>query len=336
MTNKITLASVSTVDPSIVTTINNNNALITTAINNTLSRDGTSPNTMAADLDLNGYHILNLPAPAGNTSPVRQADLTTNSVLSFGQTSTKIGLTPVAGTASTAMHSDSVLAIDQSIAPTWTGAHTFSSGALTVGDSIQRLTSGGTTTLTMPASGTVVSTTDTQTLTNKTLTSPVTNTPTINSPTITGGALVSTTINNAIIGGTTPAAGSFTTVSGSTSILSSGSSGGVGYKTGAGTAVTQGTNKATGVTANTVTGQITTSGSTLSANGAIAFVITNSSIAVNDVILLNIQSGATSGGYTYHISNVSSGAATVQLKNMTSGLSDTIKFNYAIIKGVSS
>jgi hypothetical protein len=50
--------------------------------------------------------------------------------------------------------------------------------------------------------GDVVGTSDTQTLTNKTLTS----------PTISGG-----TINNAIIGGTTAAAGTFTTLSGTTS-----------------------------------------------------------------------------------------------------------------------
>jgi len=50
--------------------------------------------------------------------------------------------------------------------------------------------------------------TNTATLTNKTLTS-----PTVNTPTVSGG-----TINNTVIGGTTPAAGSFTTVSASTSV----------------------------------------------------------------------------------------------------------------------
>ena len=56
---------------------------------------------------------------------------------------------------------------------------------------------------TIPTSKTLVTTDDTQTLTNKTLTSPA-----INTGTISGG-----TINNAVIGGTTAAAGSFTTLS---------------------------------------------------------------------------------------------------------------------------
>lgn len=43
-----------------VSAINANNALIETAMENTLSRDGTTPNTMSANLDLNSHRILNL------------------------------------------------------------------------------------------------------------------------------------------------------------------------------------------------------------------------------------------------------------------------------------
>lgn len=39
--------------------INYNYSLITTAFNNTLSLDGSTPNAMQADLDMNGYSILN-------------------------------------------------------------------------------------------------------------------------------------------------------------------------------------------------------------------------------------------------------------------------------------
>ena len=59
---------------SAVTRINNNNALIETALENTLSRDGTSPNTMSADLDMNSNQILNLPAATTDTEPVRKAE----------------------------------------------------------------------------------------------------------------------------------------------------------------------------------------------------------------------------------------------------------------------
>lgn len=57
------------------TTINANSALIETALENTLSRDGTTPNTMSAELDMNSKQIVNLPQPIGATSPLRYQDL---------------------------------------------------------------------------------------------------------------------------------------------------------------------------------------------------------------------------------------------------------------------
>lgn len=57
------------------TTINDNSAAIVTAVENTLSRDGTSPNQMGAPLDMNSHRVINLPAPLGNTEPVRLIDL---------------------------------------------------------------------------------------------------------------------------------------------------------------------------------------------------------------------------------------------------------------------
>lgn len=43
-----------------IATINSNFAAVETALENTLSRDGTTPNTMSADLDLNSNDILNV------------------------------------------------------------------------------------------------------------------------------------------------------------------------------------------------------------------------------------------------------------------------------------
>lgn len=48
------------------TALNTNFALIETALENTVSRDGTSPNTMSANLDMNGYRILNELASTGD------------------------------------------------------------------------------------------------------------------------------------------------------------------------------------------------------------------------------------------------------------------------------
>lgn len=62
-------------ETSVIATINENNDLVTTAIDNSLSRYGTSPNAMEADLDMNGNNLLNLPAPSTDTEPVRVADM---------------------------------------------------------------------------------------------------------------------------------------------------------------------------------------------------------------------------------------------------------------------
>jgi hypothetical protein len=78
MTDKITLASVGSIDNTLIAAINSNNAILTTAMDNTLSRDGTSPNTMGSNLDMNNNQILNLPSPATVNSPARLIDVTSN------------------------------------------------------------------------------------------------------------------------------------------------------------------------------------------------------------------------------------------------------------------
>lgn len=59
----------------VVSNINSNNATLETAMENTLSRDGTSPNAMAASLDMNSNRILNLPLPLNPNEPARKQDL---------------------------------------------------------------------------------------------------------------------------------------------------------------------------------------------------------------------------------------------------------------------
>jgi hypothetical protein len=56
-------------------TINANSAVVETAFDNTLSRDGTAPNAMGNNFDMNSYQIVNLPAPATANSPLRLQDL---------------------------------------------------------------------------------------------------------------------------------------------------------------------------------------------------------------------------------------------------------------------
>lgn len=62
-------------ETSVVNAINNNNAATELALENTLSRDGTSPNEMEANLDMNDYRILNLPDAILDQEPVTKAQL---------------------------------------------------------------------------------------------------------------------------------------------------------------------------------------------------------------------------------------------------------------------
>lgn len=56
-------------EETVLGTLEANNTLIEDAIENTLSRDGTSPNEMGADLDMNSNRILNLPTPSDASEP---------------------------------------------------------------------------------------------------------------------------------------------------------------------------------------------------------------------------------------------------------------------------
>ena len=78
--SKITLANVGSFsnDTPAVATVNANSATIQSAFDNTLSRNGASPNQMNTSLDMNNNQILNLPSPGSIYSPARLIDVTTN------------------------------------------------------------------------------------------------------------------------------------------------------------------------------------------------------------------------------------------------------------------
>lgn len=83
------------------TTINNNNTAIEVAIENTLSRDGTTPNTMSANLDMNAHRILNLPAPSTINEPARLVDVVTNPTITIPPTGTSGATVPLLNGANT-------------------------------------------------------------------------------------------------------------------------------------------------------------------------------------------------------------------------------------------
>ena len=113
-----------------------------------------------------------------------------------------------------------------------------------------------------------------------------------------------------------------------------------GYTTAAQTAVTQATSKSTGVTANTSAGRITMNNAALAGATAVSFILTNSSISTNDVMIVNVASnttGSAAGAYTTYVSYLAAGTALITLRNLTASTSysEAVVINYAIIHGAS-
>lgn len=114
--SKITLNNVAdlTQVTSAQTTINTNSSTVQTAFDNTLSRDGTSPNQMLNNLDMNNNQVLNLPSPATVNSPARLIDVTSNPSITVPPVGTSGAVVPLLNTANT-----------------WSGAQTFNSATNT-------------------------------------------------------------------------------------------------------------------------------------------------------------------------------------------------------------
>ena len=114
---------------------------------------------------------------------------------------------------------------------------------------------------------------------------------------------------------------------------------GIGYPSGSGGAVTQGdsSGKATAVTLNTPTGVITMDDAALAAAAEVNFVVTNSTVAITDTIVLSIQSGGTPSEYLCGVTPVAAGSFQIALANLSaSSAEDAVVINFAVIKGVSS
>jgi hypothetical protein len=114
----------------------------------------------------------------------------------------------------------------------------------------------------------------------------------------------------------------------------------IGYSAAAQGAVTQLTSKSTGVTLNTSAGRITMHNAALGAGVAVSFVLTNSSISINDTIIVCVSSnttGSAAGAYTTYVSYLAAGSALITLRNLTAATSysEAVIINYAIIHGAS-
>lgn len=149
---------------------------------------------------------------------------------------------------------------------------------------------------------------------------------------VSGGTYSGTYVGtfNGAIGGTTPAAGAFTTVGASSSILSTSPSAGVGYTTGAGCAVTQATSRTTGVTCTGTTGAITLFSAAGSATPA-SFTVTDTSVAATDTIIVNTKT-ATDLWETF-VTAVAAGSFKITMFTTGGTTTEQPVFNFAVVKG---
>ena len=112
----------------------------------------------------------------------------------------------------------------------------------------------------------------------------------------------------------------------------------IGYATGAQGTVTQATSKSTGVTLNKSAGRITMDAAALAGATAVSFILTNSTISINDTIIVNVSSnttGSTAGAYTTYVSYLAAGSALITLRNLTAATSysEAVIINFAIVHG---
>ncbi len=111
---------------------------------------------------------------------------------------------------------------------------------------------------------------------------------------------------------------------------------GLGYATGAGAAVTQASTRSTGVTINNICGEITGNNTSLAAAADATFVVTNSKVAIQDTVVLSVQSGPTANTSIFTVSAVAAGSFSIKIHNLNASTADTGTpiINFSVIKAV--
>ena len=129
-------------------------------------------------------------------------------------------------------------------------------------------------------------------------------------------------------------------ISSSSSILTTTTTAAIGYTTGAGGTVTQITSRTTGVTLSRPCGSIITDTTSLAAETTATFTVTNTVVAIGDVVVCAQRSGANSGNTNVYVSAVAAGSfnITVANNNAAAGTAETgaITINFAVIRAVTA
>ena len=120
-------------------------------------------------------------------------------------------------------------------------------------------------------------------------------------------------------------------------VTSSSATAGIGYATGAGGTQTQSTSRSTGVTLNKITGLITCNSTSLAAGAEASFVVTNSTVAATDTVIVQVVSSST-GTPVAFVTAVAAGSFTITLSNLHASTADTTAdtIRFTVIKSVSN
>lgn len=235
--SKITLNNVNdlTQTTTAQSTINGNNSVIQTAFDNTLSRDGTVPNQMTSQIDMNSNRIINLPSALSNSEPVI---LSTLNAAILGK-----GNVPAGGTTGMVLAKNSNTDFDTkwesessaivagaNITVTGTSPATISTTASPTFSGVNVSSLTASTAVAADASKNLVSVTNTGTGNNVLSTSPTLVTPTLGVATATSivfnpttGGIIGTTTNDSAPSGTVGEYLASTITSGSSVAVTTGS-----------------------------------------------------------------------------------------------------------------
>lgn len=107
----------------------------------------------------------------------------------------------------------------------------------------------------------------------------------------------------------------------------------IGYTAAARGTATQATSKSTDVTINRSAGTVTMNAAALGATTSVNFNLVNNTISAGDAVIVSIVSGtATVGTYTLWVTALTTGSATLTLRNISAGsLSEAVVFNFVIV-----
>jgi len=117
----------------------------------------------------------------------------------------------------------------------------------------------------------------------------------------------------------------------------------MGYGAGDGGTVTQLTSRTTGVTLNALSGQITLFSAQIAGHEADEFILTNSTIAATDVVVVNISSSAAGDKkfYTLTVTDISAGSCTISVGNndnatIPSGGAESPTLTFMVLKAANA